>query len=59
LFDGNNLVEDSRIAFGFAYDYSLVKFGERNNGGTIELSLVYQTQKCTPKRKKITCPAFY
>ncbi len=60
MFDMNNIYgSDSRVIFGFTYDYSLLEMTQRATGGTIEMNLVYQVQKCPNRRKKITCPVLF
>lgn len=60
MFDANNIYEsDARFAIGFSYDYNLNGLQQSSTAGAIELHLIYQSQRCQPRRKKITCPDFF
>jgi len=56
----NYFTNDVKPSFsiGFAYDYTLSKIAQRNTGGAFEISLIYQSRKCSQNRNKIICPYF-
>ncbi len=59
MFD-NYLTDDvkPRFTIGLSYDYTLAKIAQRNSGGAFEVSLVYQSRKCSSNRNKVICPDF-